>query len=321
MLRRSTAPLALLLTLAPGARAQEQGLAARVNGRPITNQRLERFFEDYAAEKGRGATSIWTPEPLKRLRREALDQLVQQELLWQECERKKIVAPPDEVEKALEVLRGKFKTRDAYLRRLERGGFDEPGYAEFVKKQLSIRKLVEREVTSGVAVSDEEAHALYESRPDLFAEPIEARVRHILVKAEERAPPAVREKARQKAEKLLALARAKRADFAELAKKHSQDGSSASGGDLGFIRPAQMVKPFEEAAFALAPGQISGVVETVYGFHVIQCLERRGGGRVPEAAVREQLRQKILAQKSAQALDEKVEALKKAARIEIFLSL
>jgi len=321
MPRRSLPLLALLVALPLAAGGAEYGNAAVVNGRPITRERLERFFEDYAAEKGRSPTSIWTPEPLKRLRREALDQLVQQELLWQECERKKLIAPQEEVDKALEVLRGKFKTREAYLRRLERGGFDEKGYAEFVKKQLSIRKLVEREVTSGVAVSDAEMHDLYESRPDQFTEPPEAHLRHILIKAEERASAPQRKKARRRAEKVLALARKKGADFAALAKAHSEDGSSASGGDLGFVRPAQMVKPFEDAAFALAPGEISGVVETVYGFHVIQCLERRGGGRIPESAARDQLRQAIFAQKAAQALDEKVQALKKTARIEILLSL
>lgn len=319
--RRPLLLAALLLALAPPGQAQEHGLAARVNGRPITRQRLERFLEDYAVEKGRSVTSIWTPEPLKRLRKEALDQLIQQELLWQDCEKKKIVASPEEVDAALGVLSGKFKTREAYLRRLERGGFDEKQYAEFVKRQLSIRRLVEKEVTSGVAVSDEEIHALYESRPDLFQDPPQVHARHILVKVEEGASPAARQKARRQADRILAMARKKGADFGELARKHSQDGSAPSGGDLGFFGRAQMLKPFEEAAFALEPGQLSGVVETAYGFHVIQCLERRGGGRIPEAAARDQIRQKIFAQKSAQGLDEKVEVLKKAARIEIDASL
>jgi peptidyl-prolyl cis-trans isomerase C len=304
------------------APAQVQGLAATVNGRPITNERLERFFEDYAAEKGRSATSIWQPGPFKRLKREALDQLIEQEVLYQEAERRKLTASPADAERAVAVLRAQFKRPGSFQRKLERGGFTEVTYQEYVRRQLSIRRLLDQEVAAGkITVTDEEAHAFYASRPDLFTEPEAVRVRHILVSVKPEASEAERKKARRAAEKLLAQARKKGADFAALAAKHSQDPTSASGGDLGFVVRGQMVTPFETAAFALQPGEISPVVETIFGYHVIKAEERRAAVQVPEAEAREHIRKRVFGEKTEAHLKERIAALRAAARIEILSTL
>jgi len=322
MAHRRLALAVLLLAAARPAPGQVQGLAARVNGRPITNERLERFFEDYAVEKGRNPTSIWHPEPFKRLKREALDQLIEQEVLFQEAERRKVVASQADAEKAVAVLRAQFRKPGGFERKLERGGFDERSYAEYVRRQLSIRRLLDQEVAAArIAVSDQEVHDLYASRPELFMEPEQVRVRHVLVGTRPEASVAEREKARRAAERLLAAARRKGADFAALARKHSADPSAPSGGDLGFISRGQMVGPFEDAAFALRPGEISPVVETIFGFHVIKAEERRAAVQIPEAEAREQIRKKLLGEKVEAVLKERIAALRAAARIEILSSL
>jgi peptidyl-prolyl cis-trans isomerase C len=313
---------ALLLATASPAHGQVQGLAATVNGRPITNERLERFFEDFAAEKGRHPTSIWQPGPYKRLKREALDQLIEQEVLFQEAERRKLTASPADAERAVAVLKEQFKKPGSFERKLERGGFDEKSYLEWVRRQLSIRKLLDQEVAAAhLTVSDEEAHAFYESRPDLFVEPEQVRVRHILFQVKPEASAAEHRKAQRGAEKVLAAARKRGADFAALARKHSQDATAPAGGDLGFISRAQMVAPFEAAAFALQPGELSPVVQTIFGFHVIKAEERRGGNRIPEAEAREHIRKKLYGEKAERHLKERIAALHASARIEILSSL
>jgi len=312
---------ALFLATALPARGETAGLAARVNGRPITSERLERFFEDYGAEKGRPPSTIWQPEPFKRLKREALDQLVEQEVLFQEAERRKLVASAAEAEAAVAVLKARFKKPGSFERKLERGGFDERSYQEYVRRQLSVRKLLDQEVAAAkLSVSDEETHALYESRPDLFTEPEQVRLRHVLLKVDQGASRAERARVRRAAERVLAAARKPGADFAALARRRSQDGSAASGGDLGLVSRGQMVAPFEAAAFALQPGEISPVVETPFGYHVIKAEERRGGERVPEPQVREAIRRKIHGEKVEQFLKERTAALRAAARIEILVS-
>lgn len=123
-----------------------------------------------------------------------------------------------------------------------------------------------------VSPTDEELQQYYQDHQDQY---VEVHARHILIKVAETAAPEELEAARQQIQDL------KRqldegADFAELAKAHSQDESNApNGGDLGFFGPGAMVKPFEEAAFALEVGQVSEPVQTTFGFHLIKAQERR----------------------------------------------
>ncbi|RVT53875.1 peptidylprolyl isomerase [Rubrivivax albus] len=145
-----------------------------------------------------------------------------------------------------------------------------------------------------VAVPEGDLKAYYEQNAERYTQPEERQARHILVKAEREAPAAEREKARAKAEQLLSQARAKPGDFAALAKANSDDpGSAAEGGDLGFFGRGAMVKPFEDAAFALKPGEISPVVESDFGYHVIQLEATRGGEKRPFDEVRGEIEQEV----------------------------
>src|SRR5262245_49332865 len=125
--------------------------------------------------------------------------------------------------------------------------------------------------------------------PDRFTQPEEVHARHILVDVAPDADEAAKAAARKKAEGLLAKVRGKD-DFAEVATKNSDDpGSASKVGDLGFFPRGRMTPAFEEAAFALAPGTISDIVETPFGFHIIKVEEHRPGGVQPLDAVRDQI--------------------------------
>lgn len=149
---------------------------------------------------------------------------------------------------------------------------------------------LERDTT----VSDAELKSYYEQNAGRYTAPEERRARHILVKAEREQPAAERDKARAKAEQLLARLRANPGDFAALARADSDDtGSAAEGGELGFIARGAMVKPFEDAVFALKPGEISAVVETDFGYHLIQLEAVRGGAVRSFDAVRAEVEQEV----------------------------
>jgi len=308
--------LAVLAAAPPAARAAEQGVAARVNGVAIRTERVERYFEDFLAEKGRNVAAIRSPAAYEALRRQALDKLIEAELLWQEAQKRKVVASKAEVDAALAEVRAGFKQPGAFERRLERGGFTLDGYAEYMRQQVSIRKLVQKEVVARVSVSDADVHAYFEANPGRFTRPEEVHARHALVKVAPTAPEEERAKARARIDALLARARGG-AGFAELAREHSEDATAAAGGDLGFFARGQMVRPFEEAAFALAPGEVSDVVQTVFGYHVIAVEERRGGERIPEAEARSGIREQLFAEKAQQALAGMVEALRERGRVEL----
>jgi peptidyl-prolyl cis-trans isomerase D len=123
-----------------------------------------------------------------------------------------------------------------------------------------------------------------------FVTPEERRANHILIKAEKGAPAAERDKAKAKAESLLAELKGKNAVFADLARKNSDDpGSAEKGGDLDFFARGAMVKPFEGAAFGLKPGETSGVVESDFGYHIIRLTAVRGGEKRSFEAVRAEI--------------------------------
>ena len=152
-------------------------------------------------------------------------------------------------------------------------------------------------VKKGIAVSEEDLRKYYSENEKRYTAPEERRASHILVKADKDAPKAEREKARAKAETLLAEIRKNPQSFAELARKNSDDeGSAPKGGDLEFFGRGQMVKPFEDAAFALKPGETSGVVETDFGYHIIQVTGARGGEKKSFEAVRGEVENEVRSQ-------------------------
>lgn len=154
---------------------------------------------------------------------------------------------------------------------------------------------------AGVSVGEADLKKYYEENQSRYTVAEERRASHILIKADKDAPAAERAKAKARAEELLAEARKNPAGFAELAKKHSQDeGSASRGGDLDFFPRGAMVKPFEDAAYALKQGEISNVVESDFGYHVIQLTGQRGGDKKSFESLRAELEQEVrkqLAQK------------------------
>ena len=141
-----------------------------------------------------------------------------------------------------------------------------------------------------VSVSEDELRRSYKENIQRYSTPEERRASHILIKAEASASAAEKKAARAKAEQLLAQLQKDPKQFAELARKNSDDpGSGANGGDLDFFGRGDMVKPFEDAAYGLKPGQLSGMVESEFGFHIIQVTAVRGGETKPFEAVRAEI--------------------------------
>jgi peptidyl-prolyl cis-trans isomerase D len=139
----------------------------------------------------------------------------------------------------------------------------------------------------GAAAPEEELRKYYEQNIARFTAAEERRARHILVKAEKDAAADVKQKAKARAEALLAEVRKRPDSFADMANKNSDDpGSAKQGGDLDFFGRGMMTKPFEDAVFAMKPGEISNVIESDFGFHIIKLEATRGGEKKPFEQVR-----------------------------------
>jgi len=161
-------------------------------------------------------------------------------------------------------------------------------------------------VKKNIAVSEDDLRKYYAENEKRYTAPEERRASHILVKADKDAPKAERDKARAKAEGLLAEVRKNPQGFAEIARKNSDDeGSAVKGGDLDFFGRGAMVKPFEDAAFGLKPGETSGIVESDFGFHIIQVTGARGGEKKSfesmRAAIESEVKNQLVQKKFADA--------------------
>ncbi len=168
--------------------------------------------------------------------------------------------------------------------------------------------LDEKAVTSGTSVSDDDIKSYYEQNQARYRQDEQRRASHILITVDSGADEATREQARKKAEALAEQAKAPNADFAKLARENSQDpGSAANGGDLDWFSRGMMVKAFEDAAFELKEGEVSGVVPTEYGFHVIKLTGVRPAVVKPLAEVRSQIVEEIQQQQAARRFAEAAE--------------
>jgi peptidyl-prolyl cis-trans isomerase D len=164
-------------------------------------------------------------------------------------------------------------------------------------------------VQKGITVSEDDLRTYYKENAARLAKPEERRASHILIAAAQGASPADKAKAKARAEELLAQVRKDPGSFAELAKKNSQDpGSAPQGGDLDFFVRASMAKPFGDAAFALKnKGDISDVVETEFGYHIIKLTDIRAN--VPQSfeemkpALEAELRKQQAQKKYAEAAE------------------
>jgi peptidyl-prolyl cis-trans isomerase C len=304
---------AALVALAAPARAAEK-MVATVNGVGITQAEFDRNWKYFLQKSGIPSTHADKTGKVDEFRKQVMDTLVDKELLVQEAASRKVVASPERVEAEMAGARKQFATDKEFRDALAKNTLTEESLRVLYGRELTIQALIEQVIAQGVTVSDADVTAFYASNKDKFETPEQVRARHILVKVDEKADAKAREAARGKAADLLAQVKGG-ADFAELAKKSSDCPSAPQGGDLGFFQHGQMVEPFDKAAFALKPGEVSGVVETQFGYHVIKLEERREAGLVSEAEAAPRIREYLKGQKVEEAVEARLKELRQKAKI------
>ena len=186
---------------------------------------------------------------------------------------------------------------------------------------IAARKYLDEIRAEVMQVGDEELEQYYRDNEYRLTLPEEVRVRHILLSWKPLGKPDDRKALYEEMRPILEKARAGE-DFAKLAGEYSDDSTRRHGGDVGFFRRGQMVPPFEAAAFALQePGDISDIVETSYGLHIIRLEERKPAHLLPLDEIREKLRAHISEEKVAKAEAEEKARLRADADIEILIPL
>lgn len=314
---------ALLAVLLVHAGAWAQGIhpgdAVRVNGVAISYQRFNGFYTEYRRSKGVAVAARGDQlELLKRLRREAMDLMIEQELVRQAAVRAGIEAGDAEVDAEIDALRSRFGTPEAFARRLSDEGYTVESYRKHVAGMIGAGRYMERIRAAVPPVGDGEVEAYYRDNERRLTFPEEVRVRHILLTWKKLGTRDDRAAIRERMAPILERARGG-ADFAELAKRHSEDSTAPGGGDTGFFHRGQMVPAFEDTAFSLAPGEVSDMVETPFGVHILRLEERRPAKLLPLDEVREKLREHVLQERMDAAAQREIARLREAAEIVVLV--
>ena len=303
-----------------GTSLAQSVLAARVNGAGIPLQLVDRQLEELMRERKLHMARINNPAKLKDMKRETLDHLIRVELLWQEAKTAGLVASDEEVDRTISEVRARFRSTDAFVRRIEVSGFTEASYREHTRKILSGERVAERIVERDVQITDADVEKFYEINPRLFKRDEQVKVRHILAAVPKEATAEQRNEARKKILDLAARVKAGES-FDALARNHSDDPTRQWGGELDAFARGQMAKSFEDAAFALQPGEMSGVVETASGFHLIKLEQRAPAVSVPIEQARERIKDYLRGTRGREAIDREVEQLRAAGKVEVLTPL
>ena len=291
---------------------------AMVNGKKISKDKYER---ELAGLENRFKASGRTLNPLQKmeLKKNLLESLINRELLYQESQKRGITVDEAEVEKQFQAVKKHYPNDDTFKQALQRANYTESGVRSQLKRAIAIERFIDQELKSKIKITNKEVKDYYDSHPDLFRRPAQIRASHILVKLSANPTKEEKEKALKEIKEIKEKIRSGE-DFGDLAKKYSDGPSAKRGGDLGFFSKGQMVKPFEDAAFALNVGQVSDVVETVFGYHLIKVTEKRPDTIMKFTEIKDRLKNYLVDQRLQSEVRQCAEVLKKKAKVERFLT-
>lgn len=338
------------LAVAAPAKVLDRTLAT-VNGDMISLSEFEKNASGIL-EQFRRATpqAEQTPERVNDIKKRVLDQMIDDRLLLLEAKRKQIKVSQLEVDDGVKKVRTRFEKptggidEEAFNKELQKEGLTFDEFRKRIQDQLLTIKLIDQEVKSKIPPpTDADIKGLYDTIDAILRDkPIpgghtsseldelrslaravdrrfgeRARAQHILIAVAPDAPKSERDAALSKAKDVLSQLK-KGADFKDLAKKYSDDpGSKDRGGDLGYFSRGDMVPEFDKAVSALNVGQVSDIVSTNFGFHIIKLLEKKAASPMSLDEIKDDLREYLYQQRGAKRFETYVKELRAKADIKI----
>jgi parvulin-like peptidyl-prolyl isomerase len=305
-----------------------------LEGQKISQKEFARLYENLVAQYQRVYAQygqdfsklLQGPAGIERrlqLQSRVIDDLLRKRLIAQEIERRRIVISPTDIDDRTEIeferiLRQNNLTEEQAAQILQRQGRTLESFKRELRQAVELHLQTERLrdlVVGPIEPTEQELSAYLEEHREDYDTPEEVHARHILIRVPEGASEAEIAQAKKQIEDIKKELE-NGADFAELAKKYSQDpGSAPNGGDLGFFRRGQMVREFEDAAFSLEPGQISDPVRTQFGFHLIKVEEKKPAQHPELAQIRERVLKDYIAAERTRRFEQFYAELKAHAKI------
>lgn len=290
---------------------------ATVNGREITGEavhfELDRLVKFYL---GHGMSYDEVKKNLPKLEEKALDQAIGARLLLDEASRLTLPVTAKDIDAEVAKVVQQVGGEENYRAALAAQNITDEAFRRELEKGVRVNMLVNQACAHVPEPQEAEVEAFYEAHKAEYVTPHEVLCQHILVKTEEKDLPEAKaaafEKIREIRERILAGG-----DFAEEAKAHSDCPSSQQGGSLGWFSRGMMVPEFDKAAFEMKKGDVSGVVATQFGYHIIYKADERGGEAQTLVDVHDQIKDLLRHEARGRAVDAYVAELRSKADVKI----
>lgn len=306
MIRRSVVLIAIFLTFLPltgstrGVRqdtkkadatqsASSDSLVVKVLGESITEKQVLEAINQIVIQRARDRQI--TQEQIEQkdtlFYKDALDTLVGTILMKNEAKEKNLVADKAKVDETFQSMKAQYPNEEEFKKALDAQGLKEADLRYTIETNLLCQQILDTLAKDLPPPTDAKIQKFYDENPKYFEGPEQVHAAHIFLRVDQKATPEQKAEIRKKVETIRADIESKKITFAEAAIKNSEDKANASnGGDLGMVRRGDMLKPIEDVVFGAKPGTLSPVIETQYGYHLVNIIEVRPAGKVPLETVK-----------------------------------
>ena len=303
-------------------------IAVTINGVDIPESEIDRIVKPQLqriAEQSAQLPPTFAEQYAKQLRGQVLEQTIRRHLLDKKVREANIVITEEEVMSQITEIAAAQReplSLEEFKQKMEQYGQNFENVKADVREGLARNKFMQAHWAGKIDVTEEDVRNYYDENPKQFEQDEQVRASHILIKPEltdpnvdpNTDPNEAKTIARTKTEDLLKQLK-DGADFAELAKSHSTCPSAPNGGDLGFFPRGQTEPAFEDVAFELEIGQISEVVETEYGYHIIKAIDHKEASITTFDQAKDNIVMQLTQMKQSEIAEEYIESLKAGANI------
>lgn len=292
------------------------GAVATVNGVTITQDDFDKEMARVRSQFARSGRSLRESQ-LPDIKDRVLETLINRELLYQESQNKGVKVEDAEVNQQVDILKKRFPKEDEFKAALLEMKISEAELKSQIRKGMAIQQFVDKDLVQDVKVSETEVKDFYINNPNMFKQSEQVKASHILIKVDTQADKSAKDQANKKIKEIQKKLE-DGGDFAALAKEYSEGPSNVDGGDLGYFERGRMVKPFEDAAFKLKPGEVSDMVETPFGYHLIKVVDKKPESVVSYENAKERIAQYLEQEKKGKVLERNLEDMRQKAVIKTF---
>lgn len=289
-------------------------VVARVNGVDLTAAQLDEIVNELIPRAFFHGNI--TRDKRDEYRPKAMEELIRRELYYQEAKKTGITVSADDIDKSVKELEERYKAKGGLEKAMKAGGVTMDALRNGIERSQTIKRFEDREIHEKAGISEEFLRGYYDQHKSEFLRPEAVRIRMISIHVDPAATKEERENRKGHAQEVLAKAK-KGEDFADLAFRFSNDAWRVKGGDFGIRHRGQLDPAVEEAAFAMKAGDISDLVKTIYGYHVVKLEERLPQTQLAYDEMKDKLRKTLEDRRKKELEDAVLGRLKEKGKVEI----